>query len=120
MANKVKPGMSAKEIATLHYELALEGDKDEWTKTIRTSKRNQIDTRGHGPFYWWRTSQRYKEQYGYTYTFKHKDERQSSDDHIKLFFHRINKDGDKQGQVPIHLIKDNEDNDEWRVDVSSW
>ncbi|MHA1125336.1 MAG: hypothetical protein ACTSO7_06365 [Candidatus Heimdallarchaeota archaeon] len=120
MSNKVKPGLSAKEIATLHYELALDGNKKEWAKTIRTSKRDQIESRGHGPFYWWNTSQRYKEQYEYTYTFKHKDERQSSEDHIKLFFHRINKDGDQQGQVPIHIIKDKEDNDEWRVDVSSW
>jgi hypothetical protein len=58
MTKKVKPDMSAKEIATLHYELALEGNKKEWAKTIRTSKRDTIDSRGHGPFYWWNTSQR--------------------------------------------------------------
>ena len=118
MTKKVKPGMSALEIATLHYELLLEGNKDEWVKTIRQSKQSTVNSRGHGPFYWWKTGQRYKEQYGYSYTFKHKDERQSSEKHIKLFFHRINKEGKQQGQVPIHIIVD--EDGEWRVDVSSW
>ena len=112
--------MSAEEIATLHYELLLEGNKEEWAKTIKTSIRHRVDDRGASPFYWWTTGRRYKEQYGYSYTFKLKDERQSSEKHIKLFFHRLNKEGNKQGQVPIHLIKDEEDNGEWRVYVSSW
>jgi hypothetical protein len=120
MAKKVKPGMSAKEIATLHYELLLEGNKEEWLKTIKKFLRDRADSHGSSPYYWWKTGQRYKEQYGYSYTFKNKDERQSSDTHIKFFFHRLNKDGQKQGQVPIHVIKDVEDDGEWRVDVSSW
>ncbi|NHJ84864.1 MAG: hypothetical protein FK734_05345 [Asgard group archaeon] len=120
MSKKVKPGMSAQEIATLHYELLLAGDKEEWAKTIKKSLQNRIDDHGSSPYYWWKTGQRYKEQYGYSYTFKHKDEQQSSDTHIKLFFHRLNKDGKPQGQVPIHIIIDEEDNNEWRVDVSSW
>jgi len=120
MAKKVKPGMSAKDIATLHYELALEGNKEEWAKTIKKSYRDRLDDRAVSPYYWWKTSQRYKDQYGYSYTFKLKDERQSSDTHIKFFFHRLNNQGEKQGQVPIHIIKDKDDNDEWRVDVSSW
>ncbi|NHJ03547.1 MAG: hypothetical protein EAX90_01900 [Candidatus Heimdallarchaeota archaeon] len=120
MVKKVKQGMSAKEIATLHYELLLEGNKEEWIKTIKKSLQSRIDDRGASPYYWWKTGRRYKEQYGYSYTYKLKDERQSSENHIKLFFHRLNKEGNQQGQVPIHLIKDEEEDGEWRVDVSSW
>ncbi|MBN1329656.1 MAG: hypothetical protein JXA54_09300 [Candidatus Heimdallarchaeota archaeon] len=118
MAKIVKPGMSPEEIATLHYELALEGNKEEWAKTIKKFLRERLDDSGSSPFYWWKTCQRYKEQYGYSYTFKNKDEKQSSDNHIKFFFHRLNKEGNPQGQVPIHIIID--EDGEWRVDVSSW
>ncbi|MFW9923173.1 MAG: hypothetical protein ACFFDW_07815 [Candidatus Thorarchaeota archaeon] len=120
MPKKVKPGMSAQEIATLHYELLLEGNKEEWAKTIKKSYRDRLEDNSVSPYYWWKTGRRYQEQYGYSYTFKNKDEKQSSDTHIKFFFHRLNKDGKEQGQVPIHIIKDKEDNNEWRVDVSSW
>lgn len=118
MSKHVKPGMSAKEIATLHYELLLEGKKEEWVKTIKQMLQPRVNDSGGSPFYWWKTGRRYQEQYGYSYTFKHKDERQSSDKHIKLFFHRLNKEGKPQGQVPIHIIID--EDGEWRVDVSSW
>jgi hypothetical protein len=33
----VKPGMSAKEVAILHYKLLMENNKKEWLKTIRKS-----------------------------------------------------------------------------------
>ena len=120
LAKKVKSGMSPREIAELHYKLCLEGNKEEWAKTIKSSLRNRIDDRGVSPYYWWKTGRRYKEQYGYSYTYKLKDEKQSSETHVKLFFHRLNNSGNKQGQVPIHLIKDEDDGNEWRVDVSSW
>jgi hypothetical protein len=124
MAKKVKKGMSAKEIATLHYELLMDNKKDAWTETIKKHLRDQFKSgrRGSSPYYWWKTGRRYVDEHGYSYKFKNKDERFSTDDHIKFFFHRLNKDGKPQGsgQVPIHVIKDTEDNNEWRVDVSSW
>ena len=103
--------MSALEIATLHYELVLDDKKEEWAKTIKKSFRERLEDRVVSPYYWWKTGRRYQEQNGYFYTFKHKDERQSSEKHIKLFFHRLNKEGKPQGQVPIHVII-NEDG-EW-------
>lgn len=112
--------MSAKQIATLHYELLLDNKKKEWVKTIKKSLRKAVNSSSGSPYYWWKTGRRYKKQYGYSYKYKHKDERQSSARHIKLFFHRLNKEGKPQGQVPIHIIKDEEDDDEWRVEVSSW
>lgn len=122
MADKVKPGMSAKQIAKLHYKLIMENKRDEWLKTFRKYHRERADKYGSSPDLYWRTGRKYIDELGYSYKFKEKVDRQSSDERIKFFFHRLNKEGKPQGsgQVPIILVKDEEDNDEWRVDVASW
>ncbi|MBD3193005.1 MAG: hypothetical protein GF308_20375 [Candidatus Heimdallarchaeota archaeon] len=122
MADKVKPGMSAKQIAQLHYKLIMDNDRDEWLKTFRKYHRERADRYGSSPDLYWRTGRKYIDELGYSYKFKEKVDRQSSDQRIKFFFHRLNKQGKPQGsgQVPIILVKDEEDNDEWRVDVASW
>ncbi|MHA1628919.1 MAG: hypothetical protein ACTSXO_01785 [Candidatus Heimdallarchaeota archaeon] len=119
---KVKPGMSPEEIATLHYELLIENNREEWLKTFRKRHREQADKYGSSPDLYWRTGRKYVDELGYSYKFKNKVENQSSDKRIKFFFYRLNKEGKPQGsgQVPIHVVKDEEDNDEWRVDVASW
>ncbi len=122
MANKVKSGMTAKEIAILHYDLIMENNRDEWLKTFRVHHQNQADRYGSSPDLYWRTGRKYIDELGYSYKFKNKVEDQSSDKRVKFFFHRLNKEGKPQGsgQVPIILVRDEEDNDEWRVDVASW
>lgn len=122
MGKKVKPGMSPEEIATLHYELLMENNREEWLKTFKKHHREQADRYGSSPDLYWRTGRKYVDELGYSYKFKILDERYSTEDHKKIFFHRLNKDGEPQGsgQVPIHIIKDKEDNYEWRVDVASW
>ena len=122
MGKKVKPGMSPVEIATLHYELLMENDRDEWLKTFRKHHRDQADRYGSSPDLYWRTGRKYVDKLGYSYKFKLVDEKYSTDDHKKIFFHRLSKEGKPQGsgQVPIHIRKDEDDDDEWRVDVASW
>ena len=122
MADKVKPGMSPEEIAALHYNLLMKDNRDEWLKTMTKFHQGQADRYGSSPDFYWKTGRKYVDELGYSYKFKLKDERQSSDNKIKFFFHRLNKDGKKQGsgQVPIHVKKDIDDNDEWRVDVASY
>ncbi|MHA1155727.1 MAG: hypothetical protein ACTSQK_06420 [Candidatus Heimdallarchaeota archaeon] len=122
MTDKVKPGMTPEEIATLHYNLLMENNRDEWLKTMRKFHQGQADRYGSSPDFYWKTGRKYVDELEYSYKFKLKDERQSSDKKVKLFFHRLNKDGKKQGsgQVPIHVVKDKDDNDEWRVDVASY
>ncbi|MBD3191205.1 MAG: hypothetical protein GF308_11205 [Candidatus Heimdallarchaeota archaeon] len=120
MAKKVTPGMTAKEIATLHYELIQDNDREEWLKTFTKYHQRQADAYGSSPDLYWRTGRKYIDELGYSYTFKKLDE--ESSDRIRFYFHRLNKEGKPQGsgQVPINLIRDKEDNDEWRVDVASW
>ena len=122
MGKKVKPGMSPEEIATLHYELIMENDRDEWLKTFTEFHQERADRYGSSPDLYWRTGRKYIDELGYSYKFKEKVEDQSDDDHIKYFFFRLNKEGKEQGsgQVPIHVVKDKDNNDEWRVDIASW
>ncbi|MEA2071696.1 MAG: hypothetical protein U9O98_10465 [Asgard group archaeon] len=122
MGKKVKKGMSAKEIATLHYQLAMNNEYDEWLKTLEKFHRDRAESRGSKPQLYWKTARRYVDELGYSYKFKEKVDRQSDDDHIKFFFHRLSKEGKAQGtgQVPIHVVKDEDENNEWRVDITSW
>ncbi|MFB0560934.1 MAG: hypothetical protein ACETWM_06955 [Candidatus Lokiarchaeia archaeon] len=113
--------MSAKEVAILYYKLMMENNK-EWLKTIRKSIRGQADKYGSSPYFWWDTRIKRVDKQKMSYKFKNEDPRFRTDRKAKFFFHRLDMDGKPSGsgQVPIHLIKDEEDNDEWRVDVSSW
>ncbi|MGC9781519.1 MAG: hypothetical protein HZR80_19930 [Candidatus Heimdallarchaeota archaeon] len=117
---KVKPGMSAVEIATLHYELIMENNYDEWLKTFRKFHQERADRYGSSPQLYWKTGRKYIDKLEYSYKFKLVEEKYSTDDHKKIFFHRLNKEGKKQGsgQVPIHIVID--EDGEWRVDVASW
>ena len=113
---KVKPGMSAKEIAVLHYELLTEGNQEEWLKTV---KKNSISRARR---YWWETG-RQRIDAGMSFSFKNEDTIvKRTETMVKFFFNRIGKDGKPSGsgQVPITVVKDPEDNNEWRVDVGSY
>ncbi len=118
----VKPGMSAKEVATLHYKLMMENKYEQWLKTIRKNLRDQEDKYGSSPYFWWDTGRKRVDKQKMSYKFKNEDTRFRTDKRVKFFFHRLDKDGKPSGsgQVPITLVKDEQDNDEWRVDVSSW
>ena len=120
MADKVKPGMSPKEIATLFYDLLMANDETEWLKTMKIYHQNQAGRYGSSPNLYWKTGRKYVDELGYQYKFKNKVDDQSSEKHIKYFFHRLNREGGKQGsgQVPIHVIID--EDGEWRVDVASF
>ncbi|MHA1220927.1 MAG: hypothetical protein ACTSQB_04270 [Candidatus Heimdallarchaeota archaeon] len=120
MGKKVKPGMSAKEIAELHYELIMENDREEWLKTFKKHHQDQADRYGSSPDLYWRTGRKYIDELGYSYKYKNIVEDQSNDKHIKYFFFRLSKEGKPQGsgQVPIHVVID--DDGEWRIDIASW
>ena len=123
MNMSVKPGMSAEEIATLHYQLAMENKQDEWIKTIRKRYQETAKKKGSRPWNWWDTARTRVDKQGMSYKFKKEDTIQKrTDTRVKFFFHRLDKDGNPSGtgQVPIQLITDPDDNNEWRVDVSSW
>ena len=112
----VKPGLSAKEIAILHYQLLMDDNREEWIKTVSKTRR------GISANNWWKTGRKYVQKKGWSYKFRHEDNRFKKDDYHKFFFYRLNEKGEEQGvgPVPIIIIKDPDDNDEWRVKVSSW
>ncbi len=111
----VQPGMSAKEIAILHYKLLMENNHDEWIKTVEKT-RLTISAPN-----WWKTGRKYVEKRGWTYKFRHEDDRFRTKDKFKFFFYRLNEKGEEQGApVPIIIRKDPDNDDEWRVEVSSW
>ena len=117
----VQPGMDAKEIAILHYQLVKENNWDEWIKTVRARLRKTAKKRGNRAFYWWDTGRKRHDEQGMSYEFSYKDARFSKEDRIKYFFLRLDKEGNQSGMpVPITVIVDPDDNDEWRVEVSSW
>jgi hypothetical protein len=117
----VKPGMDAKEIAILHYQLVKENNWDEWIKSVMTRYRKNAKKRGAKPFYWWNTGRKRVDEQGMTYEFSHQDERFSSEKRKKFFFSRFDKEGKQSGMpVPITLLPDPDENEEWRVSVSSW
>ena len=122
MTNTVQQGMGPEEIATLHYKFLMENNRKEWLKTFRKYHQNQADKYGSSPDFYWRTGRKYVDELGYTYEFKNKDEKQSDDKHVKLFFYRYNKEGEVQGAgpVPIHVVKDEDEGNEWRIDVATY
>ena len=121
---KVKKGMTAKQIAVLHYDLLMANNKKEWLKTVRKRLRDLTaqGKRGARHDNWWEVGRQRVEEKGVKYKYKNKDERQSTDTSVKFFFHRLLPDGSKlgSGQVPIRVVKDKDDDDEWRVVTSSW
>jgi len=120
MKLSVTPGLNAKEIAILHYQLLMEDKWDDWILTITKIKRKNPKKRGSSPFYWWNAGRKLVEK-GMSYKFKNKDERFSTDKRQKFFFYRLDKEGKESGMpVPITVMIDLDDNNEWRVDVSSW
>ncbi len=118
----VKRGMTAKQIAVLHYQLLMKDKKTQWLKTIRKRLQDQAERYGSSPYFWWKTGRKRVDEQKFQYKYKNKDERYSTKDHIKFFFHRLDEKGKPAGtgQVPIHVIRDPDDSNEWRVDVSSW
>ena len=118
----VKRGMTAKQIAELHYKLLMQKKKAQWLKTIRKDYRDQAERYGSSPYFWWKTGRKRVDEQEFKYKYKKKDERYGTEKRVKFFFHRLDKKGKPMGtgQVPIILIRDPEDRNEWRVDVSSW
>ncbi len=111
----VPKGLSAVEVAKLHYDL-LKESRDKWAETIVKSLREQLKkVRGSSAEFWYNTGHRYAEK-GIHYVFDHIDKEE--EDYMKIFFKRLDKDGNQMGlPVPIHLVKED---GEWRVKMASY
>ncbi|MFX0133469.1 MAG: hypothetical protein ACFFDN_07495 [Candidatus Hodarchaeota archaeon] len=116
----VKPGLSPKQIAILHYKLLMENNQEEWIKTLKKDLRVNAKDSASSPGFWWLTGRRCVTKHGYSYTFRHEEIKQEN--YIKFFFNRLDKDGKPAmtGQVPIHVIKDEKSDGEWRIDTASY
>ena len=107
---------SPQQVAELHYQAIVQGDRELWLATLTAEYRAMADRRGSTPDFWWQTGRRYATQYGVTYRFQRVD--QEEPDRVKLFFYRLNADGSQRGMpVPIHLVKEE---DGWRVEMVTY
>ena len=120
--SKVTPGLTAKEVAELHYKLLEENNQEEWLKTLETSLRSGINIYGSSAYFWWKTGRETVDKMKNTYKFKEERTKYHTETNERFFFHRLTKDGQKSGfgQVPISVVKDSKDNNEWRVDSASY
>ncbi|MFX1450971.1 MAG: hypothetical protein ACFFCM_09015 [Promethearchaeota archaeon] len=118
--NIVKPGLSPKQIAILHYKLLMENNHEEWIKTLKKELRTNAKDPASSPGFWWLTGRRCVTKHGYSYTFRNEETKEEN--YVKYFFNRLDKDGKPAmtGQVPIHVIKDKASDDEWRIDTASY
>jgi len=120
----VIPGITPKQIAILHYKLLMEDNQKEWIKTLKKELQviagNPTTFPGSSPYFWWITGRRCVDKHKYTYTFR--NEETTEENYVKFFFNRLDKDGKPAmtGQVPIHVIKDEKSEGEWRVDTASY
>jgi len=109
-------GLSAGEVAQLHYNSVYEGDRETWVATLSARNREMADRRGSSPDFWWDTGRRYATRYGVYYRFRQASIEEP--EYQKLFFDRLNADGSRRGRpVPIHMVLED---DGWRVKIASY
>ncbi len=116
----MKKGITPEDVAELFYKLLVEGKYDEWLKTFRAYHQQQAESHGSSPDLYWRAGQKMQEKYGYTYHRVASKDQKISETHWKFWFQRKKRDGEKSGSpAPIHIVRDEESNGEWRVDIAT-
>lgn len=109
-------GLSAREVAELHYKAIADGDRTLWVATLCQRNRQMADRRGSSPEFWWETGRVYATRYGVYYCFRQVGIEEP--DYEKLFFDRLNADGSRRGRpVPIHMVLEG---DTWGVKTASY
>ena len=109
-------GLSAREVAELHYKAIADGDRALWVATLSQRNREMADRRGSSPDFWWDTGRRYATRYGVYYRFRQIGIEEP--DYQKLFFDRLNADGSRRGRpVPVHMILEDE---VWQVKMVTY
>ena len=115
-ASPTLEGLSAREVAELHYKAIADGDRAVWVTTLSQRNREMADRRGSSPDFWWDTGRRYATRYGVYYRFRQVGIEEPG--YQKLFFDRLNADGSRRGRpVPIHMILEDE---VWRVKMVTY
>ena len=109
-------GLSAREVAELHYKAIADGNRALWVATLSRHNREMADRRGSSPDFWWDTGRRYATRYGVYYRFRQIGIEEP--DYQKLFFDRLNADGSRRGRpVPVHMILEDE---VWQVKMVTY
>ncbi len=116
----VKPGMSPQEIAQLFYKLIEKQDRDAWLKTFSKFHQGRADQYGSSPDLYWRAAQKMQTKYGYVYHYLPEKDQQINDEYWKIWFQRVNRDGEQSGSpLPIHIRRDKDSGGEFRVDTAT-
>lgn len=116
----MKKGIAPVEVAELFYKYLVEQDKEKWLLTFRKYHQDQAERYGSSPDLYWRAGQKMQQKFGYTYKRVPEKDTQLDDNRWKFFFQRYKPDGSKSASpAPITIIRDEDLNGEWRVDVAT-
>ena len=117
---KIRKGIPPHEVAERFYQLLVEGNYDEWLKTFRKYHQRQAGRYGSSPDLYWRNGRKMQEKYHYTYRRIKEKDQQINENTWKFWFQRYLPDGTKSGSpAPITIVRDEESDGEWRVDVAT-
>lgn len=110
------PELSSAEVAERFYKYLVEGNKEKWLKTFTAYHQRTASSYGSSPDLYWRAYQKFK------CTYRHLPEKEetASDKRHRHWFQRYKADGSKTGMpLPITIIRDEDSDGEWRVDVAT-
>lgn len=113
----LKEGLSAREVAELHYKFLEENNYEGWLETLIEDIRERASFRGSTADFWWNSGHKMVDYYGVTYVFQ-REVPTGDPKRKKFFFRRLNPDGSPRGMpVPIRLVLEKK---EWRVEQASY
>ena len=116
----MKKGSAPEEVAELFYKYLVEKNKEKWLLTFRKYHQDQAERYGSSPDLYWRAGQKMQEKYGYTYKRVPEKDTQLDENRWKFFFQRYKPDGTKSASpAPITIVRDEDSDGEWRVDVAT-
>ncbi|MDO8123625.1 MAG: hypothetical protein Q6364_04530 [Candidatus Hermodarchaeota archaeon] len=116
----MKKGIAPSEVAKLFYKYLQQKNYEKWLLTFRKYHQDQAERYGSSPDLYWRAGQKMQEKYGYVYKHVPEKDTQLDESRWKFFFQRYRSDGKKSGSpAPITIIRDEELDGEWRVDVAT-
>ncbi len=113
----MKQGLSSAEVADLFYKHLAEGNKEEWLKTFTAYHQRTAKSYGSSPDLYWRAYSKIKCTY---VRLPDKAETEYSETRNRQWYQRYKADGTETGMpLPISLVRDEESDGEWRVDVAT-
>lgn len=116
----MKKGHPPFKVAELFYEYLMEDNKEKWLLTFRKHHQDQAERYGSSPDLYWRAGRKMQKDFGYVYKRVKEKDQQLDENRWKFWFQRYKPDGSKSASpAPITIVRDEDLEGEWRVDVAT-